>query len=165
MRETVTKQPNRATFESCRPAQVQCEKDLLTHCGVVYPAQCDHNGHMNVMWYVGKFDEATWRLFTAVGITPAYLRDTCRGMVAVEQHLAYKRELFAGDTLAVNSAILGVTDKTLRFEHVMRRNGEAAVAATSTITGVHIDALERKAVPFSPELRQALSRFAQGFAG
>jgi acyl-CoA thioesterase FadM len=31
-----------------------------TYRGTVYPWHCDHIGHMNVMWYVGKFDEATW---------------------------------------------------------------------------------------------------------
>ena len=29
----------------------------ITYRGVVYPWQCDHMGHMNVMWYAGKFDE------------------------------------------------------------------------------------------------------------
>jgi acyl-CoA thioester hydrolase len=31
--------------------------DILTYRGTVYPWQRDHIGHMNVMWYVGKFDE------------------------------------------------------------------------------------------------------------
>jgi len=31
-----------------------------TYRGTVYPWQCDHVGHMNIMWYVGKFDEANW---------------------------------------------------------------------------------------------------------
>ncbi len=39
-------------------------------------------GHMNVMWYVGKFDEATWHLFHELGITPAFLRENNRGMAA-----------------------------------------------------------------------------------
>ena len=30
---------------------------ILTYRGTVYPWHCDHMGHMNVMWYVGKFDE------------------------------------------------------------------------------------------------------------
>jgi acyl-CoA thioesterase FadM len=33
---------------------------------VVYPWHCDHMGHMNVMWYVGKFDEATWIFFARI---------------------------------------------------------------------------------------------------
>jgi acyl-CoA thioesterase FadM len=32
---------------------------VVTHRGTIYPWHCDHMGHMNVMWYVGKFDEAT----------------------------------------------------------------------------------------------------------
>ena len=32
--------------------------------GAVYPWHCDHMGHMNVMWYIGKFDEATWTFFS-----------------------------------------------------------------------------------------------------
>ena len=26
-----------------------------TYRGIVYPWHCDHMGHMNVMWYAGKF--------------------------------------------------------------------------------------------------------------
>ena len=39
----------------------------LTCRSVIYPWHCDHMGHMNVMWYVGKFDEATWHFLAAVG--------------------------------------------------------------------------------------------------
>jgi hypothetical protein len=41
----------------------------LTYRGTVYPWQCDHLGHMNVMWYVGKFDEASWQLLATLGFT------------------------------------------------------------------------------------------------
>ena len=40
-----------------------------TYRGTVYPWQCDHVGHMNIMWYVGKFDEANWNLFARLGPT------------------------------------------------------------------------------------------------
>ena len=67
----------------------------VTYRGTVYPWHCDHVGHMNVMWYVGKFDEANWNLFARIGLTPSYLRESGRGVVAVQQSTAYKRE-FAG---------------------------------------------------------------------
>ena len=38
-------------------------ESAATYCGTVYPWQCDHVGHMNIMWYAGKFDEANWNLF------------------------------------------------------------------------------------------------------
>jgi acyl-CoA thioester hydrolase len=62
--------------------------ELMTYRGCVYPWQCDHVGHMNIMWYVGKFDEANWNLLAAVGITPSYMRRENRGMAAVQQNIA-----------------------------------------------------------------------------
>ena len=41
---------------------------ILTYRGAIYPWHCDHMGHMNVMWYVGKFDEATWQFFLSFGL-------------------------------------------------------------------------------------------------
>ncbi len=37
-------------------------------------------GHMNVMWYVSKFDEATWHVFASLGLTPSFLRQHDRGI-------------------------------------------------------------------------------------
>ena len=50
-------------------------ESLLTYRGTVYPWHCDHICHMNadVLLRVGKFDEASWRLFAAVGLTTARL--------------------------------------------------------------------------------------------
>ena len=45
--------------------------DSITYKGTVYPWQCDHIGHMNIMWYVSKFDEANWNFFATLGLTPA----------------------------------------------------------------------------------------------
>ena len=95
-----------------------------TYCGTVYPWQCDHVGHMNVMWYVGKFDEANWNMFARIGLTPSYLRESGRGMAAVQQNITYKRELLAGDIVEVRSALLEIRDKSIRFQarDAQRRN-------------------------------------------
>src|SRR5437588_12610182 len=102
-------------------------------------------GHMNVMWYVGKFDEATWHLFHALGLTPAFLRANNRGMVAVEQTIQYKRELLAGDVVTVHSAVLEIKDRTIRFTHEMRKVDTDEVAAITTLTGVHLDTVAPRA--------------------
>ena len=119
----------------------------ITYRGTVYPWHCDHMGHMNVMWYVGKFDEATWQFFAALGMTPSFLRDSHRGMAAVEQRIVYRRELHAGDTVTIRTEVLEVRDKSLRFAHEMRRDEDGEVAATPILTGVHLDTIARKAKP------------------
>ena len=78
-----------------------------TYRGTVYPWQCDHVGHMNIMWYIGKFDEANWNLFARIGLTPSYLRESGRGMAAVQQNITYKRELLAGDIVEVTKPTAG----------------------------------------------------------
>jgi len=81
-----------------------------TYRGTVYPWQCDHVGHMNIMWYVGKFDEANWNLIARLGLTPSYLRESGRGMAAVQQNITYKRELLAGD-IVERGELLDVLDR------------------------------------------------------
>lgn len=92
---------------------------IETYRGVVYPNQIDHMEHMNVQWYTAKFDEATWHLFSSVGITNKYIHDNQRGMATIEQITKYKAEVIAGDLLLIKSKILEVKDKSLRFLHVM----------------------------------------------
>jgi acyl-CoA thioester hydrolase len=126
---------------------------LLTYRGAVYPWHCDHMGHMNVMWYVGKFDEATWNLFGKLGLGSTFLRDTDRGMAAVEQNISYKRELVAGDIVSIYSTILEVKDRALRFAHEMRLGESAELAASTVLTAVHLDTKARKACAFPSDIK------------
>ena len=123
-----------------------------TYRGVVYPWHCDHVGHMNVMWYVGKFDEATWQLFAMFGLTPSFLREQGRGMAAVQQNIAYKRELRAGDVVSIRSGVLEIREKVIRFFHEMYNDETGEIAATAEMTGVHLDTGLRKSCPFPAQV-------------
>ena len=125
---------------------------IETYRGAVYPWHCDQMGHMNVMWYVGKFDEATWNLFATMGVTTAFLRENKRGVAAVQQNITYRRELLAGDTVAVRSAFIEVREKVARFVHEMRNAQTGEIAAICVLTGVSIDAQTRKSCPFPADL-------------
>jgi acyl-CoA thioester hydrolase len=126
-----------------------------TYRGTVYPWHCDHVGHMNIMWYVGKFDEANWNLFARIGLTPSFLRESGRGMAAVQQNVTYKRELLAGDIVEITSVVLEIRDKAIRFRHEMRNGETGDIAAICEFTGVHMDRRARKAVPFTEGIRAA----------
>ena len=128
------------------------DETAVTYRGAVYPWHCDQVGHMNVMWYVGKFDEATWNLFLRAGITPKYLRAHHRGMAAVDQHIEYKRELHAGDVVAIRSEILQIEGRKIRFRHEMTNEETGEIAAVTTLLGVHMDTQARKSCPFPPEI-------------
>src|SRR5512132_632272 len=123
-----------------------------TYRGCVYPWHCDHMGHMNVMWYVGKFDEATWNLFSELGLTPEFLRDRRRAMAAVQQNITYRRELLSGDVVAVRSGMLEMREKVAKFVHEMRHARSGEVAAICVLTAVHMDSEARKSTTFPPEM-------------
>ena len=122
--------------------------------GAVYPWQCDHIGHMNIMWYVGKFDEANWNLFARVGLTPTYLRQSGCGMAGVQQNITHVSELMAGDIVEVRSVLLELRDKSIRFRHEMRNAETGEIAAFCEITAVHLDRKARKAIPFTDDIRK-----------
>jgi len=125
---------------------------IITYRGLVYPWQCDHMGHQNVTWYVAKFDEATWQMFAAIGITPSYIRDQKRGVAAVRQNITYRKELLPGDLVTIYSGVLEIKDKTIRFYHQMLNDETGEVAATAILTGIHMDIRARKACPFPQEI-------------
>jgi acyl-CoA thioester hydrolase len=138
---------------------------ILTSLGVVFPWQCDHMGHMNVMWYTGKFDEATWHLLALIGLTPSYLREQKRGMVAVQQETTYKRELLAGDLISIQSGVLEMREKVVRFYHEMLNTETRELAAKTILTGVHLDTETRKSCAFPSEIlergRQLIAQSGQ----
>jgi acyl-CoA thioester hydrolase len=129
-----------------------------TYRGTVYPWQCDHVGHMNIMWYVGKFDEANWNLFARLGLTPSYLRQSGRGMAAVQQNIAYKRELLAGDIVEIRSRLLELREKSIRFLHDMRNAETGEIAATCETVGVHMDRQARKSAAFEDAIRNVAAK-------
>jgi acyl-CoA thioester hydrolase len=124
----------------------------ITYRGTVHQWHCDHMGHMNVMWYVGKFDEATWNLAAMMGMTSQYLKEKNRGMAAVEQRIGYRKEAVAGDVVTIRTAIVEVRPKLVRFVHEMRRGDKGDWLATMMATGVHLDTVARKSTAFEEHI-------------
>jgi len=118
---------------------------IETYRGTVYPSEIDHMGHMNVQFYVSKFDEATWNLFSSIGINSKYIKDNNKGMVAVEQKIIYKKEVLEGDCLYIKSKIIEIKDKSLKFIHYMYNAETDEQISSCELIGVHIDRLKRKA--------------------
>jgi len=132
---------------------------VVTYRGTIYPWHCDHMGHMNVMWYVGKFDEACWQMLSMVGLTRARFEHDASGMAAVEQHVHYQRELRAGDAVTIRSKVLEVRDKSIRMRHEMLKDETGEIAAITEMTAVHIDTVARKARSLPQNVRERLLRF------
>ena len=127
---------------------------IETYRGVVYPQQLDHMEHMNVQFYTAKFDEATWHLMSALGITLAYIKEHKKGMAALEQLTKYKAEVRSGELLVIKSKVLEIKDKTIKFLHIMYNPESMKEVASTELVGVHMDLEIRKACYLPSGVRQ-----------
>jgi acyl-CoA thioester hydrolase len=130
--------------------------------GTVYPWQADHVGHMNVQFYVARFDEASWQLLANFGVTGAYLRENHRGMGALEQHTYYRREVLPGALIRITSEVEEVKAKVVRFTHRMYDVETGEEVASTTITAAHMDTVARRAVPFPDDVAARLTAAVGG---
>jgi acyl-CoA thioester hydrolase len=79
-------------------------------------------------------------------------------MAAVEQRIAYRRELHAGDTVAIRTGTIEVKEKTIRFVHEMRNAETGEVSAITLLTGVFLDTAARKACAFPAHFRERMEK-------
>ncbi|MEX2647961.1 MAG: acyl-CoA thioesterase [Alphaproteobacteria bacterium] len=120
---------------------------IETYRGMVYPWQCDHQGHMNVMHYVGMFDQAGWHLLNACGLGSETLAATNRGFVSAKDTLEYFAELRAGSLVMVQSGVGRVGTTSFILLQRMKDAATDALAARHESVGVHFDLKARAKLP------------------
>jgi acyl-CoA thioester hydrolase len=123
-----------------------------TYRGFVYPWSMDHVGHMNVQFYTARFDEATWHFLARLGLTPRYLREQGRAAVAVDQRTQYRREVVAGTLLHVETELLEVGRKSVRFRHRMYDSETHEEVASTELVGVYFDTERRTSDELPPRV-------------
>lgn len=129
---------------------------IQTFRGTIYSWECDHMYHLNVKFYVEKFDQATWNFFSCLGLTSGYLRENNRGMVALEQHIWYKKELYAGDNIFIKTNLVDLEEKIIRFKHILYNAENGKISAETELTGLYINTEKRKSLPFPEFVKQNL---------
>ncbi|MGL4574485.1 MAG: acyl-CoA thioesterase [Burkholderiaceae bacterium] len=136
-------------------------RQFETYRGFVYPWCIDHVGHMNVQSYVARFDEASWHFLARLGLTPSFLAAHNRSLVALDQRIQYRREVLAGSLLDVNTELLALGGKTLRYLHRMCNSETAEEVASMDLLVGYLDKSARKTVPL-PDVVVARARAVLG---
>lgn len=137
-------------------SSLKFQKLIETYRGTVFPWQCDFFDHMNVQFFVAKFDEATWQFWAHIGFTAAFFKSEKRSVVAMEQHIRYYRSCFAGDLIMVKSELLEVRRKSIRFRHKMYNVLTDELVAEVEYVSVHIYTPTRQSCEFTPEIKARL---------
>ena len=132
--------------------------DLISYRGVVYPAQCDAMGHMNVQYYTAVFDQAMWQLVLALGFAPSWVTDRREGWADVRYEIDFRRELRVGQLFYAESGVVRVGNASLTTLHRIREAESREIAAVAQITSVYFDLARRASRPLPAGIRSAAER-------
>lgn len=124
---------------------------------VVRPEWIDHNGHMNMGYYLVVFDFATDAFLAHCGLGEAHRRAARITTFSLEAHVTYQREVRVGDPLRFVTLMLGHDAKRLHYIHEMRHAEEGWLAATNELMSLHVSQETRRAAPMAPEVQERLA--------
>ncbi len=127
---------------------------VKTFRGVVLASEYDEASHMNSRMYVSRFDQATWLLLHAIGLTPSTMKERRLRVAIVRQNYQFMRELRGGELVQVRSGFLAVGDKYFRFLHQMFDEESGVMLATCDSVAVQAALETNQSVPLDDALRE-----------
>jgi acyl-CoA thioester hydrolase len=124
----------------------------------VRPEWIDHNGHMNMGYYLVVFDLATDEWLDYVGLDGAHREAQRVTSFSLEAHVTYHREVRAGDPLRFTTRLLEHDAKRIHYFHEMYHAAEGYLAATNELMTLHVSATTRRGAPMAPAILEHLAR-------
>ena len=118
-----------------------------TFRGAVLASEYDPESSMNSRLYIERFDQATWFLLHAIGVTPRTVKAVGRRIAVVRQNFQYVRELRGGELVRIESGFIAIGKKHMRFLHRMVDVETGDLVATSDVTAVQASLENGKTVP------------------
>ena len=128
---------------------------LVTFIGVVHPWMCDVMGHMNVRYYAGMFDDASFQL---LGHIAGKIPDEGFGWADVRSTMEHKKEVPAGDLLTIRSQVLKVGRSSITFRQIMAGSLDGDLRAINETTSVCFDKIARHSLELEPAMRARAER-------
>ena len=130
-----------------------------TFKGAVLASEYDFTSHMNSQMYVSRFDQATWFLLRAVGITPSSIKQQNLRIAIVRQNYQYLEELRGGELVEIKSGFVAVGGKYFRFLHQMFDAESGRMIATCDSVAVRASLETGESVPLTSELQEQAKQY------
>ncbi len=127
---------------------------LVTHRGVVTPAECDPDGRLYDRYCFARVSDAAPHIWGHAGFTHDWLLDNNAGRVAMEIKLTYGAGLRAGDLVHIESGLQAVSAKTFTLRHVLVRSETGEVAAVAEGVVLVMNLTKRKALAIPDAMRR-----------
>lgn len=126
--------------------------------GVVHPWHHDIFGHMNVRHYAPFFDDATFFLYSAMGVPVSWLLSEFGiHIVSAKAETNFIKELKAGDGFVIDGAVRRIGNRSVTFHLRMIHVDTGVLHATYDLTEVFFDPKTRQSAAMPDAVRQRLT--------
>ena len=130
---------------------------LFTMELTVQPDWIDHNGHMNVAYYVLAFDHATDAVYETWGLGDAYPAAAGCAVFTLGMDVDYLAELFAGDSITISTQLLDWDHKRVHYVHRMAHTATGKLVAINECLAMNIDLATRRSAAFPQAVQDTLA--------
>ena len=127
---------------------------LALHEETVRPEWIDYNGHMNVVFYILAFAQATYAMLEFLELTHDYKTKANTKTFVADMKASYVREFHEGDPLRFTILILNCDEKRIYFWQEMYHATVGLLAATNELPSLHIYLTNPRVVPMAPEIAE-----------
>ena len=128
-----------------------------TNRGVVFPWQCDHYGHLNVRYYTHFFDDASFHIWSLIGLKMAQIHDRGVHPVVAEIRIRFLHELKAGALVVVKGGFTRVGTKSVAHRQLLHDLDSGALCATQDSVEVFFDPAARVSAPIPDDIRARIA--------
>lgn len=129
---------------------------ICTYKGAVQTFECDSNRHMNVMYYINKFELAGRNMSMELGINKALLEPANLGIAVVEHLIQYKQEVFEDDIIHIYSQPQDYSNKVFTVFHELYNAEKDYLSATMIAKLVVFDMGARKSVALPEAIKKRI---------
>ena len=131
--------------------------DLFSNLVKIKPEWIDHNGHLNVAYFVLAFDHATDAVYEEWGMGFEYQKQQECSVFTLGMNVDYLKELFVDDEVEVRTQLLDWDAKRVHYFHTMIHSDTGEIAATNECLGMNIDLTSKRSAKFPTEVQDNLS--------
>ncbi|MDJ0908116.1 MAG: thioesterase family protein [Woeseiaceae bacterium] len=133
-------------------------KKIFEHNAVVVPDWIDHNGHMNVAFFVLAFDEATDAVYERWGLGLEYPDVSGCSVFTLGMNVDYRSELFEGDAIRILTRLVDYDEKRIHYFHEMYHADSDRLAATNECLCMNVGLESRKSEAFPAGVLELLKK-------
>ena len=123
----------------------------------VLPEWIDHNGHMNMGYYMVVFDFATDEFMEFAYLDRAHRDQFKITTFSLEGHITYNREIGEDAPLRFTTRLLNFDAKKFHYIHHMYHGTQGYLAATNELMSIHISQETRRSTPMQANIMERLA--------